>query len=115
VNQRKAYSSIIGSDPCATFRLARKNSATIRKIDNRRRQPTAAGKFFVAIHCEIKFSRFWNKRNGAHQLAHGYDTATAEYCRHSRQSVRSGDGLQPRARLAAPMAKTSFHWRNSVR
>src|SRR5438128_6520311 len=115
VNQRKAYSGIIGSDPCATFRLARKNSATIRKIDNRRWQRSGTRKFFVAIHCEIKATQFWDKGNRAHQLAHGYDTAAAEYCRHSRQSVRSGAGLQPRARLAAPMAKTSFHWRNNVR
>src|SRR6266853_127641 len=96
-------------------KTSRQNGATLRKIDNRRRQRGGARKFFVPIHREIKPTQFWDKGNRAHQLAHGYDTAATEYCRHSRQSVRSDDGLQPRARLAAPMAKTSFHWRNNVR
>ncbi len=89
VNQCEAYSGIIGSDPRAAFGLARKNSATIRKIDNRRRQRSGTRKFFVAIHCEIKPTQFWDKGNRAHQLAQGYDTAATEYCRHSRQSVGS--------------------------
>src|SRR6266581_6570515 len=61
VNQCEAYSGIIGSDPRAAFGLARKNSATIRKIDNRRRQRSGTRKFFVAIHCEIKPTQFGTK------------------------------------------------------
>src|SRR5205814_7160682 len=45
-------------------------------------------------HCEIKPTQFWDKGNRAHQLAHGYDTAATEYCRHGWDSKRP-PGLHP--------------------
>src|SRR5437660_12729773 len=81
----------------------------IRKIDNRRWQRSGTRKFFVAIHREIKPTQVWDKGNRAHQLAHGYDTAATEYCRHSRQSVRSGVlGLAPRATNRDNSASSCF-------
>src|SRR5438034_11320435 len=94
VDQRETNTGVIRRDPRAAFRLARKNSPTIRKIDNRRWQRSGTRKFFVAIHREIKPTQVWDKGNRAHQLAHGYDTAATEYCRHGWDSKRP-PGLHP--------------------
>jgi len=106
VNQRETYSGIIGSDPCAAFRLARKNSR------RRSARSTIAGgsavervNFFVAIQLRDKTHASFGTKEIVHInwrtdmiLQRPNIVATPPKC-------AQRDGLQPRARLAAPMAE----------
>src|SRR6266705_298500 len=85
IDQCETDTSLIRGDPSPPVWFAGEHRTPLRKIDNRWRQPTAASECFVAIHREIKVSRLWNKGNGAHQSAKGYDSAATEYCRQFRQ------------------------------
>ena len=109
IDQRDANAGVIRCDPGAAVWFPGKEGAPRSKIDNRRWKRSRARPFLVAIHREIEPVWAREKGNRTHQLADGYDSAAMEYFLHSRQSVPSDEGAQPRARLAAPMAKAIFH------
>ena len=117
VDQREGRAGVVHANPSATVRFRRKKNIAAAEAVSRRRQCGHARQLFVAVHAEGVAVSSRDKGDGTHasQSASGYVAMSAVVSRHLRQSSVGAVGRQPRRRLAAPIAKTSCHWRNNVR
>ena len=114
--KRKTNPGFVDRDPGAAFRFARQDRAAITEADD----GMAAVRGRACVFRRDSWpdenrARSGRKRRCTFNPPPGSAAAARAYLRHSRQSVTSEELVRPRARLAAPMAKTRRHCAKSVR